>query len=164
MRKLLPIMATLALLSALPTTSHAFGAFLGWWNAEDLGNGFGIGISKGKSFTPLVKIEGRASWFSFSEEDKVGPNSVSVIPVEAVGKLTFGIIYGGVGLGWYFYDQEIKNNVGFQVLGGAQLPLAALTLFGEIRYVVAQGEFPGGGDVKANGIGINAGINLNLLK
>jgi len=163
MRKFLPVVATLALLSALPSTSHAFGAFLGWWDAEDLGSGFGIGVSKGKSFTPLIKIEGRASYFGFSDVSAVGGESVSVIPLEAVGKVTLGIVYGGVGIGWYFYDKEIKNDLGYQILAGAQLPLAALTIFGELRYVIAKGEFAGL-DVTADGFGINAGINLNLLK
>ena len=161
MRKFLPIVATLALLSALPSTSHAFGAFLGWWDTEDFDSGFGIGVSKGKGFTPLIKIEGRASWFVFSGD--AGAPDVHIIPLEAVGKVTLGIVYGGVGIGWYFYDQEIKNNAGFQILGGAQLPLAALTLFGELRYVVAQGELAGV-DLKADGFGINVGVNLNLLK
>lgn len=146
----------LSLLFILPATGHALSIFAGYWNAEDFDDGFGLGVEQTKGIA-LVDVGGRISWFHFSGDGA----DVNIVPLEAVGKIKFGLFYGGLGLGWYFYDQSIKNNVGAQVFGGVKLALASLGVFGELRYVVAQGELAGV-DLKANGIGVNVGVTLPI--
>ncbi len=140
--------------------AHALGAY-GIFSKPDEGDddGWGIGIKKEKSFTPLFSIDGRLSYTSFSNLEIWAPE------VTALAHL--GMFYGGVGAGYYFFtgDVQLKDKVGTYLLAGVGFGLGGLGVFGELKYQFLEPDIDSsfGGSADLNGVVLHAGATFNLF-
>ena len=145
---------------------EALGVFASWWNLDEKNeDGFGFGVRQKTSFTPLLGIDTRASYVNFGDSD------VTVFPLELSGQVSLGLFYGGLGLGYYIFDADgadLDNNFGWFLLGGIEIALAKVGVFGEIKWTQLETDFenidPDLGDVpsslNADGVGFNLGVTL----
>ncbi len=139
--------------------AHAIGIF-GQWQDSDGESGYGLGIKQNFSIIPIISIETRASWLRYSGDNSAG--DLDMFPLEAFGRASLGMFYGGVGLGYYIMsgDYAPKNSFGGFGAAGIGLSLAGLGVFGELRYLYLEPDHELGGSVKMSGIGANVGVTL----
>ena len=150
MKRTFVLVAVLALVMGWASHAHAFGLFLGWWDAEDLNSGWGIGVKKPVGIA-IVRVVPQVSWFRFGDAD------VNMFPLEVVGELDLGIAYGGLGVGYYILNRDIKNRLGWFLVGGAKAELGGTGVFGEIRYNDLDNTA-----LSLDGFSINVGISLGV--
>ena len=152
-----------------PLSNFSLGAHLSYWDAKDLDDldldgAFGIGVIGQYRFNALLALEMRISGYIAGQSEDLyvdgegwydNDTTVVVAPFEAglVGflPLTQKIsLYGGPGVGYYFfdgettlsqgpldinYDIEMDDEVGFYALIGARAQLARnVALFLEGKY------------------------------
>jgi hypothetical protein len=152
------IIIALVVLSAVVSTAgnaHAIGAFLSYWNGEDIDNGYGAGIKHKFQIVPIIGVEARASWLSFSDKD------VNLYPLEAAGRASFGLFYGGLGGGYYIFsgkNTDMDDAFGGFLFAGIEVTLAKLGVFGELKYTWVESKIGDLATVSGNGVGINAGV------
>jgi hypothetical protein len=151
-------------LAAASPPAHALGVFASWWNMDESDEGgFGFGVRQKIPVVPVVSIDTRASYMVFSDAD------LKVYPLEAAGMVNLGLFYGGIGVGYYIFDADnadLENNFGWWVAGGVELGLAAVSLFGEVKWTEIEADYhdvdPNLGNVPtsidAAGVGFNAGV------
>lgn len=154
--------------------AHAVGAFGSWWQMdENSADGFGFGLRHKITFTPLIGIEGRASWISFSDvlpsSGGVNPpadDSADVIPLEAMGVVSLGLFYGGVGVGYYMFDAEtvsLSDEVGWFGLVGVELGLGPVKVFADVKWTQVETGVEGNSQTySADGPGANVGVDFGL--
>lgn len=134
-------------------------------------DGFGFGLREKISFTPVVGIEGRASWISFSNVTPQGSgvnppadDSADVIPLEAMGVVSLGLFYDAVGIGYYMFDAEtvsLSDEVGWFGLLGVELGLGPVRAFADVKWTqVETGEAGAPQDFSADGLGVNVGVDF----
>lgn len=164
--KRLCIAALVALLgvSVVTPQAHALGVMASWWQIdEDNEDGFGFGLRSKTQIVPMVAFDTRASWIKFSDPD------TNVFPIEATGILQLGMVYGGIGVGYYIFDAdgaELDNNFGWYVVGGIDVGVGKFAVFGELKWTMLsvdiEGVDPNLSDVPteldADGIGFNLGV------
>lgn len=157
-RVLLLSLAVLMLVSVSPQPAHSsMGVFATWWDGKDTDSGFGGGVKYQIPLIPIVGLDLRASYVNFSDAD------LYTIPLEAVGVLDFGLLYGGAALGYYIWggnDLSSNNQVGGSILGGVSLGLGGLGVFGELRYNIVKTRLDDRVDVKSDGFNINLGVTF----
>lgn len=152
----------IAALSAtmIAPSAHALGAY-GIWYMPDKGNddGFGIGLKKEKSFTPLFSLDGRFSYTSFPDAE------IWSAEVSALAHLA--MFYGGVGGGYYFFsgDVQLKDAFSTYLLAGAGFGLGGIGVFGELKYQFLEPDLDNsfGGSANLDGIVLHAGAVFNLF-
>ena len=165
-------LAALALCSAYQG-AHAVGAFGSWWQMdENSADGFGFGLRHKITFTPLLGIEGRASWISFSDVFPVSipnppeDNGADVIPLEAMGVVSLGLFYGGVGVGYYMFDAEttsLSDEVGWFGLLGVELGLGPVKAFADVKWTQVETNVEGNSQTfNADGPGVTVGVEFGL--
>ena len=120
-----------------------------------------------------------AAWFL--EEIKFSdPVDMNVFPIEATGILQLGMIYGGIGAGYYIFDADnievpsrsadLKNAFGWYLVGGIELSLSSFGVFGELKWTMLSpdidGVDPSIDDVPtsldADGLGLNVGVMFGI--
>jgi hypothetical protein len=161
-------LAAMLALGALVPSAHAIGVMASWWNMDDASDdGFGVGLRSKTQIVPMVAIDTRVSWIKFSDPD------VNVFPIEATGLLKLGMLYAGLGAGYYIFDADgadLDNNFGWYVLGGVDVGLSSFSIFGEVKWTMLSTDIkdvdPNLGDVPtkldADGIGINLGVMIGI--
>ena len=152
------VLATFLLVSVAPQPAQSgVGAFLTWWDAEDMDTGFGGGLKYEFPLIPIVSIDARVSYISFSDVD------LYTIPIEAVGTAKLGMFYGGLALGYYIWDgidADTSAEIGGSILAGISLGLGSIGAFGEIRYNVVKTRVADTFDMNADGFSINLGVHF----
>lgn len=152
------LLVAVPILLLAPTEAQGgIGVFATWWNGKDIDNGVGLGAKYDINFIPLIGVDVRGSYVSFGEAD------MSVIPLEAVGALDLGLLYGGVSVGYYIWnakDVSADNGTGGSVFAGLKLRLFGIGPFGELRYNLAETRIEDISTEKANGFSINLGVSF----
>jgi hypothetical protein len=160
--------AFLALGTLAPATHAAQGIFGTMWDPKDTeSHGYGFGFRSQVRVNPYISFDTRASWIKFKDDD------FSVFPIEANLMLKLGMVYAGVGGGYYVFDNnnnvDLDNNFGWSALGGIDVPVGPVGLFGEVKWLdlstdgKVSGVEPASGSpasvhLKANGLGFNIGV------
>lgn len=146
-------------MTTMVTPAHALAPFLQGQDSEDAGIGYGLGLKHTfLGIVPIVGFDLRASWLHYGDEDKLA-SSFEMFPLEVAATAGFGILYGGLGAGYYVFsgDQTPDSEIGGFVAGGASFGLGSLNAFAELRYLLLE---PGAADI--SGFGLNAGVTLPL--
>jgi hypothetical protein len=148
-----------ALLLVLATSpAQALSLFAQWQDSNDAGAGYGLGAKHAfLKILPIVDLEGRVSWLHY-DSDKV-PSSFEAFPLEAVGTVSLGVFYGGLGVGYYVFSGDVSpdDSVGGFVAGGAGFGLLGVRAFAELRYLLLE---PDGADM--SGVGAHVGASLGF--
>jgi hypothetical protein len=164
------VAALVALLGIAVVTpsAHAVGVMASWWQIdEENQDGFGGGLCSRVMFAPMIGMDTRASWISFSGAD------MNVFPIEATGILKLGMLYGGIGVGYYVFDADeadLDNNFGWYLVAGIDVGVGKFGVFGELKWTQLstdiEGVDPDLDDVptslEADGIGFNVGLNFGI--
>lgn len=162
-------LVALIALCAVTTGARANqGIFATWWDAKDTSdNGLGIGFRSKVPVAPLFSFDTRVSWVKFSNDH------LDLFPLEATGILKLGMLYAGVGAGYYIFDgANLKNNFGWYALGGIDVGVRSLGIFGEVKWISLSTDpdtpTPDAGNVgtslDAGGISVNLGVMFGVPK
>jgi Outer membrane protein beta-barrel domain len=160
-------------LCSVHQSAHAVGVFGSWWQMdENSADGFGFGLRHEINFTPLIGIEGRASWISFSgvlpvsDPNPPEDNGADVIPLEAMGVVSLGLFYGGVGVGYYMFDAEtvsLSDEAGWFGLLGVELGLGPVKAFADVKWTQVETSVEDGSQTfDAGGVGVNVGVDFGI--
>ena len=159
-RLLVTAMLVMAGLGTMAPSAHAFGVFGAWWDAEDASDGgLGFGIRSQTRIVPLVSIDTRISWIKFSDDD------FSVYPIEVTGMLKLGMLYAGVGVGYYFFSDDLENDFGWYLVGGIDIGAGPVGIFGEVKWTSLSTDIKNAAppeSLSADGIGINVGVMFGV--
>jgi hypothetical protein len=159
--------AMLSLGAAVPS-AHAFGVMASWWNIDETNDdGFGAGIRSKTQIVPMVAIDTRVSWINFSDAE------TNVFPIEATGILKLGMLYAGLGVGYYIFDADgadLDNNFGWYLVGGIDVGIGKFGVFGEVKWTMLSTDIKGidpnlddvPTELDADGIGFNAGVMFGV--
>ncbi|MBN1269736.1 MAG: outer membrane beta-barrel protein [Kiritimatiellae bacterium] len=160
MRKLLTVLAVLALSVPMALGAGGLGVFGSYWDMDDADDpAIGGGIKFKMEMAPPICLELRASYLQEFGGDIEGSDffeDATMVPLEADVVVDFPIvpdtmtIYGGAGAGYYILpefegasaipgsdepDVDPDDEFGFFVVGGAELMLnEQVALFGEVKY------------------------------
>ena len=169
MKRIVSVLLAVVMVGSAVSNAHAIGAYMSWWKPDKIDDqGFGAGLRMPIKIIPILSVDARASWINFSDND------MNVYPVEAIGIVTLGIFYGGLGLGYYFFDSsndayEVKDSVGWNVVLGATLGLQKLNIFGEAKWTDLEADVEALGtnvsppnSLDAAGVGFNLGLMFGL--
>ncbi len=154
--RILVACAMLAVLAASP--AQALSLFAQWQDSSDAGSAYGLGAKHAfLKLMPIVDLEGRVSWLHYGGDEV--PSSVEAFPLEAVGTVSLGVFYGGLGVGYYMFSGDVApdNSVGGFVAGGASFGLLGVRAFAELRYLLLEP-----GDADMSGIGAHVGASLGF--
>jgi hypothetical protein len=158
-KKSIALITAVLLTAVLAPPAHAIGVFGSYWDGQDTKSGYGLGLIHKFQIIPIVSLDVRASWVDF------GDANTSIIPLEATGRAKLGLVYGGVGLGYYIFNShplgvEIDNQLGGFAVLGLQFTPAGIGAFGELKYTLLETDV---GPVKldASGLGVNVGVVFN---
>lgn len=169
MKKTIVAVAAALMVMTLSNEAHSIGGFVSYWNGKDTGNGYGIGINHQIKFVPIVSVDVRASWLSFGDVEEnlshLGNTDLNVFPLEALARAKLGLFYVGAGVGYYIFDGKdlsYDNEWGGFMLGGVEVSVAKIGVFGELKYTWVESKIDGGANVDGNGIGVNAGVFFGL--
>jgi hypothetical protein len=164
MKKLIIVAVAFAMVASMAPRAHSIGAFLSYWNGEDIDDGYGLGLSHQFKIIPLISAEARASWVSF---DKDG-SGLNLYPLEGLARVKLSLFYLGAGLGYYIYsgknDASFDNSWGAFGVGGVEFTIAKIGAFAELKYTYSETKFSGTDiDLNASGIGVNIGVIFNWI-
>jgi hypothetical protein len=157
MKKLLTVVVAAVIVMSLSAEAHSFGAYLSYWNGQDIDNGYGVGLKHKFQIVPIFSVEARASWLKFSDD----PVDLNLFPLEAMGRAKLGLFYLGAGVGYYIFDAKdasVDNTVGAFGVAGVEFALAGLGGFAELKYTYADTKTESDADLDGSGIGVNVGI------
>jgi hypothetical protein len=162
----LATLVALGLLGVVATAQANQGIFGTFWNAKDTDdNGLGIGFRSKVQLTQLYSFDTRVGWVRFNDEH------MDLFPVEATGMLKLGMLYAGAGVGYYIFNgASLKNKFGWYALGGIDITVRSLGIFGEAKWISLSTEPdpPDAGNVAthfdAGGIGFNLGVMFGMPK
>lgn len=163
------VVALVALLALGSVTTGARanqGVYATWWNAHDTSDdGLGIGFRSKVPINALLAFDTRVGWVRFSDGD------FNLIPMEATGLLKLGMVYAGVGGGYYIFNgADVKNNFGWYALGGIEVGVRSMGIFGEVKWISLSTDFdsppPGTGSpsLDAGGWSVNLGVMFDVPK
>jgi hypothetical protein len=161
-------MAAMFGLALLAPSAHAIGGMASWWQIDETNeDGFGGGLRSKSQIVPMIAIDTRISWINF------GDSGTNVFPIEATGLLRLGMLYAGIGMGYYIFDADhvdVDNDFGWYLVGGIDVGVGKFGVFGELKYTMLTTEatdvLPQTGqetfDFKADGFGVNVGVMAGL--
>jgi hypothetical protein len=161
-------MVAVLALAAMAPSAHAIGIMASWWNMDEANeDGFGVGLRSKMQIIPLIAIDTRASWIKFSDAD------LNVYPLEATGIVKLGMLYAGIGAGYYIFDADegdLENNFGWYLVGGIDIGLGGFGVFGEVKWTMLSADIEGVDpdiddvptSLEADGIGFNLGVMFGL--
>lgn len=165
---LILLVAMFATIAAAPS-ANAIGVMASWWQIDESSDdGFGGGLRSKTQIVPMVAIDTRVSWIKFGDSI-----DMDVFPIEATGILKLGMIYAGIGAGYYIFsadDVDLENAFGWYLVGGIELSLSSFGVFGEIKWTMlspdVEGVDPDIDDVPteldADGMGFNVGVMFGV--
>jgi hypothetical protein len=169
MKRIVFALLAIALLGTSVQEARALGVYASWWNMdENNDDGFGVGVRQPVKIVPVFSIDTRAAYISFSDAD------MKVFPLEAVGVVSLGLLYAGLGVGYYIFDAnsdvDVENSFGWHVLGGVNLGLSAVSLFAEVKWTELEADIkdidpsPGSvpSSIDAAGVGFNVGVLFGI--
>ena len=148
-RKLLLGLFVAIILSVAPQAQATIGPFVSWQNADDLDNGYGLGVALPRSLTPIIRIDPRVTWYSYSG----GDYDLNAFPIDLIAEIDLGLFYGGVGGSYTIYDHNISNRWGYSFVAGAKLQLGGLGIFGELMWRGSEKD-----EANVDGFGLNVGV------
>lgn len=159
MKRLLVAVAVCLMIPVFAAPAQAIGPFIGYWDSENAGDGFGLGVRRTVFSAAVISIEPRLSYYRLEE------TSLNLIPVEAAAIASLSLFYGGVGGGWYIINNNIKDQLGFFALAGLQLKLVGFGPFAEVKYTDVTSEFNDAPEIKVDmsGFSVNVGVNIGLI-
>ncbi|HEX6791515.1 MAG TPA: hypothetical protein VF247_09415 [Candidatus Krumholzibacteria bacterium] len=161
-------LVALAGITAITPSAHAIGVMASWWNIDEANqDGFGFGLRQKTQIVPLISIDTRASWIKFSDAD------LQVFPIEVTGMVRLGMLYAGLGGGYYIFDADqgdLDNNFGWYLVGGIDISVSKFGVFGEVKWTQLSADYkdvdPNLSDVptslEADGIGFNLGVMFGV--
>ena len=164
MKKLLVV--TILAFSCIGTFAHdanAIGVY-GIWSMpnETDEDGWGIGLKEKRTLSPLIALDGRVSYIKFSTPD------AGIVPIEFTACLKLGMLYGGIGAGYYIFtgDNALEDTVSWYVLAGIELLPGPVSFFGEVKWQMLEPDLdtPGGGSFEFDALVLHAGVTLGILK
>jgi len=136
------------------------GTWCHWQNSDDMDSGFGFGLKHKFQIVPVFSAEARATWVGYGSKGSF--ESLNMYPLEAIGRAKLGLLYGGVGIGYYLFsgDSSPKASVGGTILAGGEFTLLGLGAFAEGRYLFLEAdEDDSSGDKrKLDGFGASLGV------
>lgn len=170
--------------AAAQTLSQQAGPYASWLNAEDLDNGFGVGLKYSlmmQEVAPTLPGLGlgfdiRAGWLTFDGDDNDYGIDMDMFPVELSALVGYEVMkgarpYAGVGGGYYFFDADssrfdVDDEFGvYVILGWDQKVYEGISVFAEAKYLWLEPEIKGTGRSKADldvgGFGTNLGVCYN---
>jgi hypothetical protein len=157
----IPILAMM-LSAACAVPSSSIGVFAQWQDSKDADSGYGFGVKHDFSIIPIISVEARASWLMYSGSGDEG--DLDMFPLEAFACVKSGMLYGGVGVGYYILsgDNSPKDSLGGFAAMGIDFNILGLGAFGELRYLYLEPDLDNekGGTVDMSGIGANVGVTL----
>jgi hypothetical protein len=161
-KTLIAVLVALTFVGVLTPSAHALGVYGIWWMPDDSDeDGYGIGLKNQRNFTRLLALDARLSYINFSDPD------ASVVPIELTGLVHLGLVYGGVGLGYYFFsgDAPLNNAFGWYVLLGAEIAVRKWGIFGEIKWQSLDPDLdlPSGGSANLDAFAIHIGATVDRL-
>jgi hypothetical protein len=162
MKRLLVVsMFFVALIGLAAPSAHAVGVYGIWWmpdNSDD--DGWGAGIKDTRQFTPLLSLDGRVSYVSFSTPD------AGIIPLEATALVHLAMWYGGIGVGYYFFtgDAAIEDSFGWYLMLGLEIALGGTGVFGEVKWQALEPDLdiPSGGSADFESVAIHVGASFGI--
>lgn len=174
MRRLLKVLTAATALMCGHAMGNTVSGYLAYQYADEADHGVGPGFSYTIPLEYNFRVDARLSWYHFPDRD------LDMIPLVLVGALEHELdsattLYGGAGIGYYFLNAnrgDADNDVGFQILGGAEWDLDRIPwkAFAELRWlfleadvdrVFQQNEGTGSG-VDLGGIGMNLGVTYTF--
>jgi hypothetical protein len=167
MKMMLLVVFTIGLLAAHSGPATALSPFLQVQNATDMDTGYGIGLKRKFQIIPILAAEARASWYYTDGGEQW--MDLNTFPLELVGRLSFGFLYGGIGAGYYIFsgdDFKPENSLGGFIFAGAEFGLFGLGAFAEIRWLQLEPDEVEslGGSRDLSGVGGNIGVTLPIGK
>jgi opacity protein-like surface antigen len=174
MRMLWMVLAAVVLCPFGQVRGESVSAYLGYQYGDDAEHGVGPGISYSIPLEYNLRVDARLAWYEFLDLD------LQMFPVGLVGAMEFELdsgttLYGGLGVGYYILNADrgdADNEVGFQILGGAQWDLATAPWsgFAELRWLFLESDVDNtfrtiegtGSTLDLGGIGINLGITYTF--
>jgi hypothetical protein len=155
-------MVAMVALGAVTTGARANqGIFATWWDANDTrDNGLGLGFRSKVPIAPLVSFDTRIGWVRFSDD------GINLFPTEATGMLKLGMLYAGAGVGYYIFSgADLKNSFGWYALGGIDISVGSLGIFGEVKWNKLSTDVENvPKSVDVGGIAVNAGVMFGVPK
>jgi len=171
-------------LAAAQTLSQQAGAYASWLNADDLDDGFGVGLKYSlmvQDVAPAlpklgVGFDVRAGWLTFDGDDNDYGVDVDMFPIELTALVSYEVMdgakpYAGLGVGYYFFDADsrwydVDDEFGvYALLGWDQKVYEGLSVFAEAKYLWLEPDIKGPGRSKADldvgGFGVNLGVCFN---
>jgi opacity protein-like surface antigen len=139
----------------------SLGAMGSYLDTDSAGEAWGGGLRLKYDLTEYIGMDFRGSFL------RLEGSGVNLFPVEANLLAQFPIAnrilpYGGFGVGYYFFeggDLRLEDRVGFGPLAGLELRLTSgFAIFGEARWLFLEPKLSGGGSVRMDSFGINAGL------
>ena len=165
MKKLTVLLVlALSLLGTAARDANAIGVYGIWWMPREDSvdaDGWGIGLKEKRSLTPLFAIDGRISYITFSDLD------TNIIPIEFTGTIRLGMLYAGIGAGYYFLtgDSNLEDSLNWYALAGIEVLPGPISFFGEIKWQFLEPDFEaGGGSADLESLALHLGANIGILK
>jgi len=161
-------LVALVSLAAITPSAHALGVMASWWNLDEGDDdGFGFGLRSKTQIVPMVSIDTRVSWIKFSDAD------LNVFPIEATGMVQLGMLYAGLGAGYYIFDADnadVDNNFGWYLVGGIDISVSTFGVFGEVKWTQLSADISGVNpdledvptSLDADGIAFNVGVMFGV--
>ena len=122
-----------ALVGLAAPNAHAVGIYGIRTMSDDYDDdAYGIGIKDKKDFTRMLSMDMRVSYV-FNED-------ADIIPIEATGLVKLGMLYGGVGVGYYIFtgDNNLNSAIGWYFLAGIEIMPGPVTFFGGSEVAIAR--------------------------
>lgn len=180
MKKILPILAVLAL-AAAPAGAANFSVYGSMWDAKDVDNVGGGGAGLAWPLGEMLDIEARASYYEelqsepfddylFEGDTPFEQSGLKVLPLEVGTRFNFNRDEGkvhpylGAGLGYYALDSDVGNlddEVGFYGSAGSSFGNGAgVEFFAEFNYRFVEGTVSDFGDLDDDGFDDEFDIDL----
>ena len=174
MKKLMQVLqcAVIAavLLLSVGTAQAALSVYTEYIDGNDMGSGYGFGLSTGFSLMKILDLGLRAGYVEFDA------GNTTMVPVEAT--LTAGLpfilgtrVYGGLGAGYYMFPSgiDLSDEFGYFPLVGAGFSIGPVGVFAEARWLVLQADLNSASDALPNtttadidSVGISMGVTLKF--
>jgi len=152
-RIVLSLVIVVVALGATAPPAHSIGAWIGYWDAKDDNDAWGLGVKHDfLKVVPLVSFDIRAAYYKFDSS----ATDTNAIPLGGTAKVDFGLFFAGLGLDYMFLNNGYDNRWSWAILGGVKLALGGLGVYGELIY-----RNPEGSDF--DGWGINVGVLLGVF-
>jgi hypothetical protein len=159
---LLTLVVGFLVAGAVPAS--ALGGFAHWQDSDAVGSGFGFGLTHNISIVPIVSVDARATWIGYGSSGAL--ENLNLYPLEAIGKVKLGILYGGLGIGYYLFSGDLspKSTVGGTILAGGEFTLFGLGAFAEGRYLFLEPDADESidGKYEMDGFGASLGVLIPI--